>query len=303
MICLVVLCHNRYFYSYYPQLYHYIYSFHVACFFVLPFFYNNDIRFFSMSRVWVYCKRLLWPYTYMFVFLYFMSSVVTNDYNLEWGLINTFLTGNFYSIHKYIGFQYLWFLPAMFSMLVIKDIYTSRPVSRKILMLSIGAVFYVLCWAFLINQPFSTSISEKIASFSFFSFMLGWAMLFIGICTRKMILNSNISTTILVLITCLTLFSLVIISREYPYNLYARWIARTINPIIIFIILYKTPMFNMKVLQTIGKLSLPIYLFHQPINYSVCSLIESWGGAESASNIVSFSDVNNVYNCKMYYKF
>lgn len=286
LICLIVLGHNLFFnQAIIHGVYDWLYSFHVACFFFLPFFYADHS--FSIERSWTYCKRLLWPYFYMFLILFFLNALFTKQLSLG-GLANTLVTGNFYKLGFYVGFEYIWFLPAMFSMLVIKDIHTSANKHLKTTILIIGFIFFILSWVFLINSPYGRDISSKIACFSIFSFMLGFAMFFLGTCVKFVVENFNINLIILVLATIMMLVSVIVTFGEIPEVLYARWTARIFNPIIIFYILVNTSWYNIKVFRMIGEVSLPFYLLHQPISFAICQVFNKSGLDPFVSLTVSY---------------
>lgn len=76
LISLVVLGHNTIFSSIVPEsIYYFLYSFHVACFFILPFFYDLKGENTVMGGVIKYFKRLYWPYVWCFVLLSILNQL------------------------------------------------------------------------------------------------------------------------------------------------------------------------------------------------------------------------------------
>ena len=287
LMCLIIMGHNHYFVSAFSiQSYDWLYSFHVACFFILPFLY--EAHSFSWFRFWTNMKRLFWPYTIMFIFL-FLIRLLSKNADLDIGLVDTWITGNIYALKTYTGFQYLWFLPAMVSMLTIKDMYVSASKGGKWGILGAGVIFFVFFWLFLYNRPWSSSINHFLAKLSILSFMMGFAMFFLGWFTKLIIVRYLLPSWLLVLGMLMFLIAMLLTSNTVYYD-FIRWGARAVCPIMFFALLFKhSDVYNCSFLNEIGRLSLPIYLFHQPINVVVCSLANQFELSSSLMLLISFS--------------
>lgn len=286
LIILVVLGHNHFFgevFSY--GNYKWLYSFHVALFFVLPFFYLEHE--FSWQRVWTNAKRLLWPYTWMFGMLFLVDCLVLNEAPVDSGLFNTFVTDNFYTLRRYTGFQYLWFLPTMFSMLCFKDFYTSANRIAKYLLLLGGWMFFTFAWVFLYWGPYDNSVNEIMAQYSLLSFMLGWALFFLGSFTKWVVNHWCGSLLAPVAVLILTLVGTALADNT-PFLALADWISRTISPLASMLLLTRVEVGQSIILKKIGTLSLPIYLFHQPVNVAVCTVMKSLNVASWVQFFLSF---------------
>jgi fucose 4-O-acetylase-like acetyltransferase len=116
--------------------YNYLYDFHVACFFILPFLYNKNT--YKKGNIKKYAARLLVPFL-LFCLICFLISLLYNKPINIYILPLALLTGSEYLLKNSIGFGYLWFLPAMFTLLLIKDFYYT---SCRII--KIGVV--LCCW-------------------------------------------------------------------------------------------------------------------------------------------------------------
>lgn len=284
LICLVVLGHNKFFTQIFSLgCFEWLYTFHVSAFFILPFFYSDHD--FSFNRIWRYFKRLFWPYTYMFIILFLINSFL-NNVIIDLGVIESYVTGNFYKLRYYTGFQYLWFLPAMFSMLCFKDIFTSSRKLIKVLILIIGALFFLFCWVFLYHSPYNKSINVHLFDFSVFSFMLGLSMFFLGSAT-SFLMKKKIHPLVCSFFLALSLL-IILVAIDTPYYDYILWFSRTICPFMGFALLYNVDWYNNSLFRILGKFSLPIYIFHQPINTVICSVMQHISICSVMQLIVSF---------------
>ena len=264
LICLVVLGHNKYFTSTFSLgCQEWLYCFHVSTFFILPFFYDEHM--FSWSRIGLYFKRLIWPYSYMFVLLFLSNLFLYKEGDIDVGLLDTFLTGNFYTLRSYVGFQYLWFLPAMFSMLVFKDIVSSANCKLNVMIIAISIILFIVFWVFLYRCPYDKTINLMLAKFSVFSFMLGLAMMFLGLLTKKILEWKTPPFALTATFMCLCLIMIVATENSSKHNVVC-WFCRAICPIIGFSCLFNFNWERFSILKEFGKYSLPIYLFHQPMN-------------------------------------
>ena len=286
LIILVILGHNHFFGEVFSYNNHrWLYSFHVALFFVLPFFYPEHE--FSWQHVWINAKRLLWPYTWMFGMLFLVDCFILKDASFDSGLFNTFITGDFYTLRHYTGFQYLWFLPAMFSMLCFKYLYTSANYIAKSVLLLGGFVFFTFAWVFLYWESFVHGVNEVMAQFSLLSFMLGWALFFLGSFTKWVVSHWCGSSLVPVAVLVLT-FAGTAFADNTPFLAIADWISRTISPLASMLLLTRVGIGKSIILKKIGALSLPIYLFHQPVNVAVCTVMKSLNVASWVQFLLSF---------------
>lgn len=98
----------------------YLYTFHVAGFFILPFFYRRQAR---MS--WAYVRDLLvrhWvPYAWVCLLCWLAYSVFSWHFSFGWEHVWAFLQGTQSPIRQHFGFVFPWFLPTYcsFSLLLL----------------------------------------------------------------------------------------------------------------------------------------------------------------------------------------
>ena len=137
LIFLIVLGHNMIF-TYYAEPIQgmgYLYCFHIQAFFILPFLYGAKPL--SKKRLANYFIRLYWPYLLLTTIL----SVAYSNFYLQkefdlWGILRLYVTGDVDLIKQYWGIQIFWFMPAMFSLSVLKDwFYNSNKVVQVVLLL------------------------------------------------------------------------------------------------------------------------------------------------------------------------
>lgn len=101
-----VLCPNTEF----GGIMQYLYMFHVASFFILPFFYNTrvDITWSSISKIIIRC----WiPYFWICLLCFIVTCTVRHQLDFGWGNVCAFFYGTQSPIRKYFGFIFPWFLP------------------------------------------------------------------------------------------------------------------------------------------------------------------------------------------------
>ena len=93
----------------------YLYLFHVAGFFILPFFYNIrvDITWNSISKMLIRCWiRYFWICILCFV----ATCIMRHQFDFGWGNVCAFFYGTQSPIRKYFGFIFPWFLPTYCSL-------------------------------------------------------------------------------------------------------------------------------------------------------------------------------------------
>ena len=175
-------------------------------------------------------------------------------------------------------------LPAMFSMLFIKDIYDSVANNIRAIILIIGLVFFFISWVFMFHQPYSKVINTTLSSYSILSVMLGWGTFFMGVITKWIASNWRWSMITPLMIMLLTFISMVLSSGAEIYE----WISRCIAPIACMILFLNAEFKRCVFFERIGELSLQIYLIHQPVNFIICKVVKSFSISPFTGLIVSF---------------
>lgn len=270
LIFLIVLGHNAFFTNYFQGIYHYLYSFHVACFFILSFTYPSKKL--TATRISNYFARMYSPYIFLFttfltinLVLSYLGINLTNKSSLEEktisGCVLTLINGGIFSIQNYTGFQYIWFLPVMFSFSILKDIYKNTNTYIKTIILIFGVICYILLYIFMYTQPYSENINIAIEHYSLFSSLQACGFIFISWATTSLIKRNNHIYWYIISIIILTIIYFSI------QNTYITWLLRCFMPILAFTILFsiKSRLKNINVLCKIGSISLPIYIVQTPI--------------------------------------
>lgn len=187
LIFLIILGHNMVF-TYYAEPVQgmgYLYCFHIQAFFILPFLYGT--RPLSEKRLTNYFIRLYWPYLLLTTIL----SVVYYNFYLQknfnfLGILRMYVTGDVSLIKQYCGVQIFWFMPAMFSLSVLKDwFYDSNKVVQVVLLL-LSCIANVVLFLSL-NQESYYEISAHIRSIVPFGLYVGMSYLVFGVLVRWII--------------------------------------------------------------------------------------------------------------------
>lgn len=242
LIFLVVFGHNHFFLDSFSEgFYKWLYSFHVALFFILPFFYPE--RHFSWNRVFTNAKRLLWPYTYLFILFSVISIFFLKISVYDIGIFETYITGDFYRLRMYTGFQYLWFLPAMFSMLIFKDLFTSGNKTIRGVLLALGTVCFVFAWVFLYNTPFDSVVNKVLSRFSILSCCIGCGVFFLGITTKSIIQKYKFPILVPMVVVVFTFIVMTFsTSNDTTIQNISEWASRVIMPTACMALLVRLPM-------------------------------------------------------------
>lgn len=278
-----MLGHNLIFGELCPTTWNWLYSFHVAIFFILPFFYPQHVL--SWERVKKLFVRLLWPYMWAFIlltivyYLFQKYGILQKEAPAYWNgpsvidFVRTLITGNFWGLSPYCGFYYLWFLPVMFSMSILSDIFYTLKQSRVPLLI-LGFICFVFFWVFMYSGPFPTSTKYTIMNWIPFAVLQGCGMLFLGLFGRS-VLQKGISywyvIAFLLIAICYFIYGGVDMVRYFIW---------AINPLIAFgtILYIKKRIANVPWIVKIGEMSLPIYILHQPIGFALCQLCKTIAG-------------------------
>lgn len=190
----------------------------------------------------------------------------------------TILNGSFYDIRTYAGFQYLWFLPAMCSMSVLKLLYETYH-SLRIPLLVLGSIFYIIFWVFMFKKPYDISFNYQLMQWSVFSFMLGLGVLFMGRTASGIICRFDKTS-----VKWFYLLSFILLNSIYFFtsnggeiNRPMFWTIRVLNPLLAMGLLISfVSIYCCKALQNIGKRSLYIYLIHLPLSTIICMVLSKY---------------------------
>lgn len=282
LIFLIILGHNSFFSSETRIGMVYLYTFHIQAFFMLPFLYPHKEL--SFVRFRDYAVRLYYPFIIIFLFLslinYFGCSLGIVPENVSLGtmettdkwkeFILTLITGNGYSIDYFSGFQFLWFLPVMFSMTLIKDLYYGNSTRRilKYTILISGCFFFFVYFIFGFRAPFDKSIIYLLKEYSPFAITHALGAFFMGVCALLVIHMTKYKVANIVISIFFILGTIVCFRSQHdgevPIDDEIRWMLLLTMPFLFFFILYqlRNPISNITILRELGKYSFPIYIIH-----------------------------------------
>ena len=297
LIFLIVLGHNAVFTNALPGSFMYIYLFHVQAFFMLPFLYNIKERESFKASFSKNFIRLYYPYILFFIILSALNYGVINilgqkvDLNTLFGteysnnflyFINAILTGNYYLIDSFTALQYLWFLPVMFSMMLLINL---NPTGVKKYMLGIaGVVSYVLFIVFMYKKPYSDIVNFEIMKYSPFAIFQGIGVWFMGMSFVSILRNNKTNKLIKYSPVLFVAFS-VLFFMYRKTDLY--YLIRFFMPFFFMgtIWLLRDKISRIDFLKKFGDLSFPIYIIH-PLLCSVLYLV-----------CQKYFEINLIYAC------
>lgn len=201
------------------------------------------------------------PYIWFFILSAIIYIVVGGGQFDIKGLLYTYFWGNEPLIDQYIGFNFMWFLPAMLALLTLKSIWYNSNKTIKTIIMVLSVTLWLL-FAFRVLYRYDLGMYVPFAISQAFYFIL------YGIVSRWIIEQHFRMTKILPLAVVL-LIGLTLVYYLFRkqlassfINLYA--IVNLIMPILVFIVIYSLRDFLAKsrILKIIGKYSLQIYLLH-----------------------------------------
>lgn len=252
LIILVLLGHNKYMMEG-EYIFRFLYSFHVYSFFLLPFLY--DFKPASTAEfVLKNAGRFFVPYMVFFLVLVGIKYFTTNSVSVA-GVVVAFITGNQPLIRNALDTGgFLWFIPTMFSLLLIRNVYYSARVATRIVFTAVSLIC-LACWSF--------GWLNGVLIYSPLSLFVAFAMLLPALLLRH--IESAVSPAVVGLwffILMVIIFILYPSAASNP-NLYLIC-NRMVCPVIIFafILSFRRVLAKSAMLINIGKQSFGIYLIH-----------------------------------------
>lgn len=269
LILLIVMGHNNYIMdsvgtgAWFKD---WLYSFHVHAYLYLPFLYG--IKLFSWKRIHNSTKRLIIPYIFFFCLLLLMHSLVMHSCDIPITVL-AFISGSQLMLREAIGMEYLWFLPAMFTLLILKDTYDTYRLGKVIL--PIALLLFILGIFYIIRNSESKYFPMGLY-YALMNFPL--AIFFRIVLSKKFALSKSYSSLTL-LSLLIAIISSIIWFQIHPLKYFYNLFVYLILPICIFpaiFFLSKSLNYNGKIYRIIMKLgdkSLGIYLISQLIFQSL----------------------------------
>lgn len=281
LIFIIILGHNAIITNSVKNIMPYVYLFHVKAFFILPFFYKSRTISFKDCALKNFI-RLYYPFLLLFIILsllyYFVSSNIVDPNKIAKGLdtisdnpllyfTNTLFTGNAYLIDYFTGYQFLWFLPVMFSLMIIKNYLQDRKIIRYIA-LFIGFILYFVMYSYSKAQSIQ-ELRFNMMLFSPFAIIQGIAMYFMGYTCSQIILNDKVCQYLAKCFSAIfIIFSIFVLYKlnqnpDFVKTCEYGSIIRFIAPFLFMGLLYtlRKLLSRSTILIKLGELSLPIYIF------------------------------------------
>ena len=292
LIILVIIGHSSRLYDFPVSLRSFIYTFHYHCFFILPFLY--PIKPISKNRIKKYIARLLIPYLTLFFIAFsflLLKAVREGDNNIPLLIANglkTVILGGYYPLHNFFHIRYMWFLPAMFTLILIKDYFYSRAAQyEKKLILFCGIIFYYFLWVCL-KGPYCSEIREEIMYLSPLSIWQAVGVCFLSWLTVNIIsyikkqkhFGSIKYLKVFIFVIFVVLFVLFIKTSQDSILLLPM---KSILPIVAFLFLfsYRKTLSKINIFRKYGEHSFEIYIVQTPISVVMYTMIPKYVNTES----------------------
>ena len=280
LIILIILGHAQPLIQISGVLRSFFYDFHVHCFMILPLLY--PVKQLSRERVKNYFARLIIPYILLFVIFYIGRYVplliMRNQSNglTFYEVINLIIEGSksmvmggYFPLGDSIKIRYLWFLPVMFSFVIIKDYYfTILSKKQKTAVLLLGGIFYSILWVCL-YPPFFIEEKREIMYYSPLSIWQAIGALFMGVITMYALRITYSSKLRMIMKIALPIIFIIIyrLYTFFPKTSEYLLPLKTVIPIIAFMLLffYKEVFSKSIILRRFGEQSFEIYIIQTPI--------------------------------------
>jgi fucose 4-O-acetylase-like acetyltransferase len=250
--------------------------FHIAGFFILPVIYGGKQL--SWHNISTNAVRLLWPYFLLTILFYFSYYIIYNGNDIDLAkLSKTVFLGHSTQLKQYCGFQILWFLPAMFSLLLLRDIYFSSPKYIRYTLLAF-ATFMLLQYRFKIVPSLSY---WSIAQWGPLQMGIAITYLPIGLATRWIAQRYGDRKFIPILAIIIAIATSILYFTNMPRWGVSTWSWDTgaiFYSIAFFMLLwyFRDKLATNRLLTKFGENSLPVYLFHPFIGFALMAIMPGY---------------------------
>lgn len=221
----------------------YLYNFHIAGFFILPFFYDHRIKptFGTIGKIII---RNWIPYTWICTLCFICFGLLKHHFEFSLETVAAFFQGTQTPIKQYFGFVFPWFLPTYCSMSIL-----------LLFALNNKLVYWILLILFFVmgSLPYESFYLLKNAV----PFGLSLAIFYFGLGAFSFMLNKCSKYSKWLALCMFVVSSILYIKHISVFYL------NIIFPISFFLsLLLAIPYINCRFLRLFGENSLGIYLLH-----------------------------------------
>lgn len=241
---LIVIGHNHIVAPQGSSLMLYLYTFHVMCFFILPWLYDKK-KDLTLENIGTTILRAWIPYVFFFVLSLIVFMVIVRKQPDVGGIAAAFVTGSQALLKENVGFFFLWFLPTFCTFSLLKLV-GDKWDGLKCFITILSICTFIFPWRetewMKNNLPFGMYVAFRYYIYGFIVFyLLKWQewIKYVG--------------------------GVVFLIFTWMYwNDIISWYNIVLMPVVGFMfVLSVAPIFRRQTwLQEIGKYSLPIYLLH-----------------------------------------
>lgn len=255
LILLIILGHNYMISNLYfnEKIFGWLYSFHVAMFFIIPFFYNVNKGEKTVNKKFISSfKRIYVPYLWFYVIAFLLYSYYENQLNIL-SFIKGIIPINSMQIKEATGVNFLWFSPCFLIFSFIRNLYIESNKKVKI-------IIYVITFIiFLLKQFHLVPIDMNILIDAFCYFFIGNTIFLI----HKYGSFIKIEYICFISFIGYTIYFFLIYKHSFLSNNY-------LMPLFFtgFLLSIKRKITNNGILNNLGSFSYQIYLIHFFINYA-----------------------------------
>lgn len=273
LIILIIIGHTKLLST---ELRYVLYSFHVIIFFLLPFLYiNYKINFSNVIKL---LKRVYIPFLIFYTFCFFSFNLLFKHSSIDFILyLKGLIINNSEILDNLIGIKAYWFFPTYILIILLLMIYNSININlQKILFLVLLILHFFIPTVdrdILIELPYNAYILFYIFS--------------LGIISRYFFNNYNLEKINIFLVTGIflvcayiiygTKFDIALPIIPSILNNPILFIVHDIFILITFIILVKLSKYHIKLITTLGTISIAIYTLHPIIIQILKKLLNSNG--------------------------
>lgn len=279
LIFIIALGHNQIFTDSLDnyKVMRYIYTFHIQAFFLLPFLYGS--KHLSWERIKNYAVRLYWPYVLFASITFILYYCIFQKQGFDAiAYIKTIFIGEVSIIREYTGVQIFWFLPAMFSLTIIKDLYyqSGKPLKCILLILSV-----ISLWLSVMSNSWGEwyRLYSDINRCIPFGAFTGLGYLCLGVALREIIAktrhrNFTVTASIVFLSMTVLFFYNVIVLDEFSVFC----AIKMTMPVVFMVLIYnlRGQFFSYRHLQSIGRITFPMYIIHPFIGYALFFIVSKY---------------------------